>query len=51
MKKIVAKIYYNKAKELYPNETNKSTLINLAEAIKISMNSCYGKFTFCNRNM
>lgn len=44
MKEIIAKVYYDKAKKLYPNEKNKHRLILIAEMIKMNTNSLYGKY-------
>ena len=44
MKPGLAKVYYDKAKELYPNIKSKRQLINIAKAVKITMNSFYGNY-------
>ena len=43
MKQIVAKVYYDKAKKIYPNETDKHRIFTAAIMIKLIMNSFYGK--------
>lgn len=45
MNRIIAKIYYDKAKELYPNEKDKTRLMDIAVQLKITMNSFYGNYT------
>lgn len=43
MKRIIAKCYFDKAKQMYPNEKNKTRLMNIAIMLKIITNSHYGK--------
>lgn len=43
MKQIVAKVYYDKAKKMYPNEIDKHRIFTAAIMIKLIMNSFYGK--------
>jgi len=45
MKRIIAKVYYDKAKALYPDENDKTRLMDIAEQIKLSMNAVYGGYT------
>lgn len=42
MKTTIAKFYYDIAKKMYPNETNKHRLFSYALQIKILLNSQYG---------
>ena len=44
MKKAIAKVYYDKAKELYPNIKSKRQLMNIAESIKYAINGIYGNY-------
>ncbi len=49
----ISKVYFDKAKKMFPHERNKKRLIELAEAIKIVTNSVYGsnsQLTFINQN-
>ena len=43
MKRIIPKCYFDKAKQIYPNEKNKTRLMDIAEMLKIIANSRYGK--------
>lgn len=43
MKRIIAKYYFDKAKQMYPNEKNKTRLMDIAEILKMTMNSHCGK--------
>ena len=43
MKRVIAKCYFDKAKQMYPNEKNKTRLMDIAEILKMTMNSHYGK--------
>ena len=45
MKRIIPKCYFDKAKQMYPNEENKTRLMDIAVMLKIIANSCYGKCT------
>ena len=42
MKRIVPKCYFDKAKQMYPNEENKNRLMDIAAMLKIIANSRYG---------
>ena len=44
MKRVVPKCYFDKAKQIYPNEENKTRLMDIAIMLKIIANSHYGKF-------
>ena len=44
MKRIIAKVYYDKAKALYPYENDKTRLMDIAIQIKLYMNSVYGGY-------
>lgn len=44
MSRGIAKVYYDKAKELYPNIKNKRQLMNIAMFIKCAMNGIYGNY-------
>lgn len=43
MKRIVPKCYFDKAKQMYPNEKNKTRLMDIAIMLKIIAHSRYGK--------
>ena len=43
MKRIIPKCYFDKAKQMYPNEKNKARLMDIAEMLKIIANSRWGK--------
>lgn len=42
MKRIIPKRYFDKAKQMYPNEENKARLMDIATMLKIIANSHYG---------
>lgn len=43
MKRIIPKCYFDKARQMYPNEENKTRLMDIALMLKIISNSHYGK--------
>ena len=45
MKRIIPKCYFDKARQIYPNEKDETRLMDIAILLKITMNSCYGKCT------
>lgn len=45
MKRIIPKRYFDKARQMYPNEKDETRLMDIAILLKITMNSCYGKYT------
>lgn len=42
MKRIISKYYFNKAKQMYPNEESKTRLMDIAIMLKIITNSHFG---------
>lgn len=44
MKRIIPKCYFNKAKQMYPSEKDKTRLMDIATMLKIITNSHCGKF-------
>ena len=48
MKRIIPKCYFDKARQMYPNEKNKTRLMDIATMLKIIANSRYGLGVQCN---
>ena len=44
MKRTIAKCYFDKAKQMYPNEKNKTRLMDIAVTLQIIANSRYGSY-------
>ena len=42
-KYVIPKVYFDEAKNLYPDEKDKNRLMRIAGLIKLIKNSCYGK--------
>ena len=42
-KYVIPKVYFDEAKNLYPDEKDKNRLMHIAGLIKLIKNSCYGK--------